>query len=165
MEPEIKQELTANPERAAELEDQLKVKKCPVDGPPRTRVELQNYKDVKKDHIGDTIEEINEKSKIDRALFQGDMLLTRSVPSRFSAHTLSSNLYLLFPFREQADEVIEDIKDNEMKRNRRQAYRDNRYPNTLWSNGVYYTFHWNACQHSYILVQKVFNAKHDYFHS
>ncbi|VDM63411.1 unnamed protein product [Angiostrongylus costaricensis] len=96
MEPEIKQELSLSRERKAELQEAM-----------------QNYVEVKKDNIGEAIEEINEKSKIDRALFQGDMLLTR----------------------EQAEEVIEDVKENEVKRNKRQAYRDNRYPKALWSNG------------------------------
>ncbi|KAE9411669.1 hypothetical protein Angca_006338, partial [Angiostrongylus cantonensis] len=48
--------------------------------------------------------------------------------------------------REQAEEVIEDVKENAVKRSKRQAYRDNRYPRTLWSNGVSYSFHWNASQ-------------------
>uniref|UniRef100_A0A0K0DMG9 Astacin domain-containing protein n=1 Tax=Angiostrongylus cantonensis TaxID=6313 RepID=A0A0K0DMG9_ANGCA len=110
MEPEIKQELTLSPERKAELREQMK-----------------NYVEIKNDYgqlMGQTIEEINLDNKIGRALFQGDILLTK----------------------EQADEIIEDVKENKANRRKRQAYRDSRYPNTLWSNGVYYSFHWNATQ-------------------
>ncbi|VDM60463.1 unnamed protein product [Angiostrongylus costaricensis] len=105
MEDEINDELSLTEERNAELSNEMK-----------------NYVEVKKDHIkaaGDTIEEINQKSNVDTALFQGDMLLTK----------------------EQAEEVIDDIKGNEGNRNKRQAYRDGYYPRTLWSNGVYYSFH------------------------
>ncbi|KAJ1361993.1 hypothetical protein KIN20_021399 [Parelaphostrongylus tenuis] len=44
--------------------------------------EIEDYAQIKKDHIqrmGDTIEEINHKSNVDNALFQGDMLLTKFV--------------------------------------------------------------------------------------
>ncbi|KAE9419157.1 hypothetical protein Angca_008315, partial [Angiostrongylus cantonensis] len=108
MEPEIAEELTLSPERNAELQEQMR-----------------NYVEIENDHVpqfGETIEEINAETKVDRALFQGDMLLTK----------------------EQADEIIEDVKENKANRRKRQAYRDSRYPNTLWSNGVYYSFHWNA---------------------
>ncbi|KAJ1361991.1 Astacin (Peptidase M12A) [Parelaphostrongylus tenuis] len=87
--------------------------------------EIKNYVKIKKDHIqpiGDTIEEINHKSNVDNALFQGDMLLTK----------------------EQAEEIIEDVKHNEGNRNKRQAYRDSRYPKMLWSEGVYYSFYTGA---------------------
>ncbi|KAJ1351258.1 Astacin (Peptidase M12A) [Parelaphostrongylus tenuis] len=87
--------------------------------------EIKDYAQIKKDHIqrmGDTIEEINHKSNVDNALFQGDMLLTK----------------------EQAEEIIEDVRDNEGNRNKRQAYRDSRYPKMLWSEGVFYSFHTDA---------------------
>ncbi|KAE9416986.1 hypothetical protein Angca_010281, partial [Angiostrongylus cantonensis] len=45
--------------------------------------------------------------------------------------------------RQQADEIMEDIKDNEGNRNKRQAFRDENYPKTLWSDGLYFAF-WNA---------------------
>ncbi|KAJ1352593.1 Astacin (Peptidase M12A), partial [Parelaphostrongylus tenuis] len=72
----------------------------------------------------DTIEEINADTRVDGALFQGDMLLTR----------------------EQAEDIVEDVMLNEVKRKKRQAYRDSRYPQTLWSNGVSFSFHSNATQ-------------------
>ncbi|VDM55559.1 unnamed protein product [Angiostrongylus costaricensis] len=105
IEPEIKQKLTLSPEREVELQEAI-----------------ENYSETRKDNIADAIEEINEKSKINRALFQGDMLLTR----------------------EQVEEVLEDVKESEAKHRKRQAYRDKWYPKTLWSDGVYYAFHSNT---------------------
>ncbi|KAE9417732.1 hypothetical protein Angca_010301, partial [Angiostrongylus cantonensis] len=78
-----------------------------------------------KDHIqpvGDTIEEINHNSKVDAALFQGDMILTK----------------------EQVEEMMEGIEENKSNRIKRQAYRDRSYPKTLWSNGLCYSFYSNA---------------------
>ncbi|KAE9416985.1 hypothetical protein Angca_010280, partial [Angiostrongylus cantonensis] len=69
--------------------------------------------------VGDTIARVNRESKIDMALFQGDIILTR----------------------EQADEIIEDIKENKGGRTKRQAFRDKKYPRYLWSNGVNFAFH------------------------
>ena len=43
---------------------------------------LQKYGDIKQVHIrpmGDKIEEVNRKSKVDVALFQGDIMLTKFV--------------------------------------------------------------------------------------
>uniref|UniRef100_A0A0R3PXN2 CUB domain-containing protein n=1 Tax=Angiostrongylus costaricensis TaxID=334426 RepID=A0A0R3PXN2_ANGCS len=86
---------------------------------------MKNYADIKQAHIrpvGDTIEEVNKKSKVDTALFQGDIILTK----------------------QQAEEIMEDINDKEGDRRKRQAYVDEKYPNTTWPNGVTFTF-WNAC--------------------
>ncbi|KAE9411732.1 hypothetical protein Angca_006331, partial [Angiostrongylus cantonensis] len=83
-----------------------------------------NYVEIKKDHIqpvGDTIEEINHNSKVDAALFQGDMILTK----------------------EQVEEMMEGIEENKSNRIKRQAYRDRSYPKTLWSNGLCYSFYSN----------------------
>uniref|UniRef100_A0A0K0DJP2 Metalloendopeptidase n=1 Tax=Angiostrongylus cantonensis TaxID=6313 RepID=A0A0K0DJP2_ANGCA len=85
---------------------------------------MKNYAAIKQPHmksIGETIEEVNRNRKVDTALFQGDIILTR----------------------QQADEIMEDIKDNEGNRNKRQAFRDENYPKTLWSDGLYFAF-WNA---------------------
>uniref|UniRef100_A0A0R3PI12 Zinc metalloproteinase n=1 Tax=Angiostrongylus costaricensis TaxID=334426 RepID=A0A0R3PI12_ANGCS len=108
MEKEISNELTLSLEQNAELLNEMK-----------------NYVEIKKDHIqplGDTIEEINHNSKVDTALFQGDMILTK----------------------EQVEEMMEGIEENKSNRIKRQAYRDKSYPKTLWSNGVYYSFYSNA---------------------
>uniref|UniRef100_A0A0K0DFA4 Metalloendopeptidase n=1 Tax=Angiostrongylus cantonensis TaxID=6313 RepID=A0A0K0DFA4_ANGCA len=97
--------------------------------------EMKDYVEIKKDHIepkGDTIEEVNHKCNVDTALFQGDMLLTK----------------------EQAEEVIDDIKWNEGNRKKRQAYRDKYYPKTLWSNGVYYSFYANSTQQARSVFRK-----------
>ncbi|KAE9412187.1 hypothetical protein Angca_003873, partial [Angiostrongylus cantonensis] len=104
MEPEIKRELTLSPARNAELQKQLK-----------------NYVKIENDHVpqfGGTIEEINTESKVGRALFQGDILLTRK----------------------QAEEILEDVRENEGKRKKRQAFRDSSYPFSTWSNGFSFTF-------------------------
>lgn len=49
-----------------------------------------------------------------------------------------------FFYSDQAEEVAEDIEADDEKRAKRQAYRDRRYPLTLWANGVNYFFHPNA---------------------
>ncbi|KIH45769.1 hypothetical protein ANCDUO_24185 [Ancylostoma duodenale] len=52
----------------------------------------------------------------------------------------------LAPFRDLAEEIEEDINEEvgEGNRTKRQAYRDRRYPATLWANGVNYYFDYNA---------------------
>ncbi|KAE9416543.1 hypothetical protein Angca_010276, partial [Angiostrongylus cantonensis] len=110
MEKEIKDGIAQNPVESNELSD-----------------EMTNYMANRKHNIqpmGDTIEEVNHNSKVDAALFQGDMILTK----------------------EQAAEIIEDVKENAGHRNKRQAFRDTRYPKTLWSNGVSYSFGSNATE-------------------
>uniref|UniRef100_A0A0K0DKJ5 Astacin domain-containing protein n=1 Tax=Angiostrongylus cantonensis TaxID=6313 RepID=A0A0K0DKJ5_ANGCA len=80
-----------------------------------------NYVKIENDHVpqfGGTIEEINTESKVGRALFQGDILLTRK----------------------QAEEILEDVRENEGKRKKRQAFRDSSYPFSTWSNGFSFTF-------------------------
>ncbi|KAJ1372298.1 hypothetical protein KIN20_034419 [Parelaphostrongylus tenuis] len=63
VEAEIEEELALSPERKADLQEDMK-----------------NYVADEEDHsqsMSETIEEINADTKIDGALFQGDMLLTR----------------------------------------------------------------------------------------
>ncbi|EYC12143.1 hypothetical protein Y032_0048g1635 [Ancylostoma ceylanicum] len=82
---------------------------------------LKQISSIKKDHIlskGDSIEEINGNNKIGELLYQGDIVLTN----------------------EQADEIVQDAEDNGSNRTKRQAFRDQNYPRTLWSNGVNYFF-------------------------
>ncbi|KAJ1370003.1 Astacin (Peptidase M12A) [Parelaphostrongylus tenuis] len=79
VEAEIEEELALSPERKAELQEDMK-----------------NYVADEEDHsqsMSETIEEINADTKIDGALFQGDMLLTR----------------------EQAEEILQGV--NEKKSN------------------------------------------------
>ncbi|VDL71828.1 unnamed protein product [Nippostrongylus brasiliensis] len=88
---------------------------------------LQKIRFIKTDKIkptGDTIEEINSNAKVAEDLFQGDILLTD----------------------EQTEEIIEDVEEelNPSNRTKRQALKDKRYPNTLWSEGVNFYFAWNA---------------------
>ncbi|VDM64538.1 unnamed protein product [Angiostrongylus costaricensis] len=76
MEKEISENLTPPPERDADV---MKA--------------IEDYGERWRNHMnpmGDTIEEVNHNSKVDTALFQGDMILTK----------------------EQADEMLEDIKES-----------------------------------------------------
>ncbi|KAJ1353622.1 Astacin (Peptidase M12A) [Parelaphostrongylus tenuis] len=72
-------------------------------------------------HADVSAAEINAEKHVGLGLFQGDIMLTR----------------------EQADEILEDMEVSMGRRKKRQAYRDNKYPATLWSNGINYAF-WNA---------------------
>ncbi|EYC12840.1 hypothetical protein Y032_0045g1116 [Ancylostoma ceylanicum] len=86
---------------------------------------MKHIRIIKKDKIqekGDSIEEINEKSNIGELLYQGDIVLTPT----------------------QADEIVEAVDDDNSNREKRQAFKDHRYPRMLWSKGVYYYFHYNA---------------------
>ncbi|KAK5983565.1 Astacin domain-containing protein [Trichostrongylus colubriformis] len=89
---------------------------------------LKNVRFFKRDHVkqtGDTINEVNNNSGIVEDLYQGDMVLSE----------------------EQADEIVEDIEEvaaeveGTPNRTKRQAFKDHRYPNTIWANGVNYYFH------------------------
>ncbi|KJH50655.1 astacin [Dictyocaulus viviparus] len=87
MENEIRKELILSPERKDEL----------VLG-------MKDYVDVREDQansLGETILEVNKHSKVDTALFQGDIILTK----------------------QQAAEIIEDIHENHDNRTKRQAFR------------------------------------------
>ncbi|KAJ1354709.1 Astacin (Peptidase M12A) [Parelaphostrongylus tenuis] len=96
---------------------------------------MQDHRHVRRDHVrasGDTIEEINMISGVNMALYQGDMILTE----------------------QQASEVLADIKENEGGyRSKRQAFRDNNYPNTTWPTGVNYYFY-NASSDAVRLFRK-----------
>ncbi|VDM55614.1 unnamed protein product [Angiostrongylus costaricensis] len=110
MEKDIKDGIAQNPVESNELSN-----------------EITNYMENIKHNIqpmSDAIEEVNHNSKVDAALFQGDMILTK----------------------EQVEEIIEDVRENAGHRKKRQAFRDTRYPKTLWSNGVSYSFGSNATE-------------------
>ncbi|WKY02382.1 hypothetical protein Q1695_015992 [Nippostrongylus brasiliensis] len=90
---------------------------------------LQKIRLIKTDKIkpkGDTIEEINSNAKVAEELFQGDILLNDL----------------------QAEEIVQDVEEEVSPSNRtkRQAFKDKRYPNMLWSEGVNFYFAWNASQ-------------------
>ncbi|KAK6055816.1 astacin [Cooperia oncophora] len=76
---------------------------------------------IKSQREGDSITEVNEYSQVGKDLYQSDMVLTE----------------------EQAEEIVQDIEDEVAGENRakRQAFKDHRYPNMLWSEGVNYYFH------------------------
>ncbi|KAK6026566.1 hypothetical protein OSTOST_07454, partial [Ostertagia ostertagi] len=63
--------------------------------------------------MGDSIEEINRRSGVADALFQGDIILSR----------------------EQQEQLAADIGQS---RSKRQAYNDKTYPGRRWSDGVLY---------------------------
>ncbi|EYC14175.1 hypothetical protein Y032_0041g383 [Ancylostoma ceylanicum] len=82
---------------------------------------------VRKNHVrpkGDSIEEINHKSKLGGLLYQGDIVLTKT----------------------QAEDIVEDTKANTNNRPKRQAFLDRRLPQTRWDKGVDYYFHSNATE-------------------
>ncbi|KAJ1361039.1 Astacin (Peptidase M12A) [Parelaphostrongylus tenuis] len=60
----------------------------------------------------------------------------KAMKKKYRRHTTCS-------VTEQADEILEDMEVSMGRRKKRQAYRDNKYPATLWSNGINYAF-WNA---------------------
>ncbi|KJH50373.1 astacin [Dictyocaulus viviparus] len=76
-----------------------------------------NFDEVKQ--MGDTIVAVNEKSHVEMALYQGDIMLTK----------------------EQGEQIINDIEQNDKNRLKRQAYHPMTFPMRLWSDGVSYTFH------------------------
>nr|CDJ81173.1 Peptidase M12A domain containing protein [Haemonchus contortus] len=85
---------------------------------------LKKWRPIKNDKVaekGDSIEEINDNSHIAEDLYQGDVVLTMA----------------------QADEIAEGIEElaDGVNRTKRQAFKDRRYPQTLWSEGVSYYFH------------------------
>ncbi|EYC22523.1 hypothetical protein Y032_0017g3404 [Ancylostoma ceylanicum] len=85
---------------------------------------LRPIKQTQVKETGDSIDEINEKSEVGASLFQGDIILTEK----------------------QAEEVQEDVEEETAGGNRtkRQAFKDRRYPNTIWSTGVNYYFDYSA---------------------
>ncbi|KAK6015941.1 astacin [Ostertagia ostertagi] len=94
---------------------------------------------------GDSIEETNVWSKIADKLFQGDIVLTKSV-------------YLISPYeqwkicvilRKQQKQVIADILGI---RSKRQTMYDGEYPGMRWTKGVRYFFDESASEQ----VQSVF---------
>ncbi|XGW12857.1 hypothetical protein V3C99_013477 [Haemonchus contortus] len=85
---------------------------------------LKNWLPIKNDHVremGDSVDEINENSHVIGDLYQGDVVLTV----------------------DQAKEIIEGIEEQAsgVNRTKRQAFKDRRYPKTIWSEGVSYYFH------------------------
>ncbi|EPB69058.1 astacin [Ancylostoma ceylanicum] len=106
----IKAKLALSPERKARLADLMK--------------HIINFK---RNHVhkqGDSIEEINRKTKIGKLLYQADIVLTR----------------------QQANDIEADVL-GDPSRMKRQAFRDVRYPKTLWQNNTaHYFFHSNATE-------------------
>ncbi|KJH50660.1 astacin [Dictyocaulus viviparus] len=105
MEKDIKDELVLPPERKAELMNEMK--------------NDMYAKEYHSKPLGDTIVEVNGKSNIDTALFQGDVILTE----------------------QQASKIIEDIRANRGNRIERHAFHDNTYPKYLWDRKVNYAFY------------------------
>ncbi|VDO71811.1 unnamed protein product [Heligmosomoides polygyrus] len=122
----FKANVSAIHERLSKLKDRIRAKLSLSAEEVKALAErLKLVKRTKVDTVqamGDTIEEINMKSHVGEYLFQGDIVLTSA----------------------QADEITEDIFDDGSARSKRQAFRDRRYPSTVWTNGVAYFFDENA---------------------
>ncbi|KAK6725855.1 hypothetical protein RB195_004277 [Necator americanus] len=86
--------------------------------------DIDHNKLVDVEEGSETIEKVNDESGISELLYQGDMVLTRT----------------------QAEEIVNEIKNNGNARSKRQAYRDRWYPITVWTKGVNYFFHQNATE-------------------
>ncbi|KAJ1352707.1 Astacin (Peptidase M12A) [Parelaphostrongylus tenuis] len=82
---------------------------------------MELYAESTRGHEGAFAEDVNNDVRVGIALFQGDMMLSKA----------------------QADEILEDMEVSMGRRKKRQAYRDHKYPATLWSDGINYAF-WNA---------------------
>ncbi|RCN49550.1 astacin [Ancylostoma caninum] len=108
----IRKTLQLSPEMMASLKERL--------------AKLRQIKHVHVHESGDTIDEINENSKIGEYLFQSDIVLTN----------------------QQMEEVEEDVEEETsgINRTKRQAFRDRRYPKTIWSEGVNYYFDYSASE-------------------
>ncbi|VDM55713.1 unnamed protein product [Angiostrongylus costaricensis] len=102
-----------------EIKDELTVSTKPNGDVLKAMKDYAEIKQTNIEPVGDTIARVNRESRVDMALFQGDIILTK----------------------EQADEIIEDIKENKGGRVKRQAFRDEKYPKYLWSNGVNFAFY------------------------
>ncbi|EYC03871.1 hypothetical protein Y032_0091g2469 [Ancylostoma ceylanicum] len=106
IEDKIRRTLELTPRMIVSLNDRL--------------AKLRPIRHVRVNEMGDSISEINEKSRIGDYLFQGDIVLTD----------------------DQIEDIKEDVEEETsgMSRRKRQAYKDWRYPQTIWSKGVNYYF-------------------------
>ncbi|KAK6725959.1 hypothetical protein RB195_004337 [Necator americanus] len=93
----------------------------------------KNIIDVKQDHVSSSGDDILEINMMDHTsgVYQGDMMLTELVED----------------IKEDIEEVFAEKNGNVTEyrsRRKRQTFRDSRYPDTTWTDGVYYFFHSNA---------------------
>ncbi|VDO76570.1 unnamed protein product [Haemonchus placei] len=105
-------------------EKTLKTLKLTAEQLKALKERLKKWRPIKIDKVaekGDSIEEVNGNSHVAEDLYQGDVVLTMT----------------------QAEEIAAGIEEqaNGGNRTKRQAFKDRRYPNTLWSEGVNYYFH------------------------
>ncbi|VDM64943.1 unnamed protein product [Angiostrongylus costaricensis] len=121
-----------------EIKDELTVSTKPNGDVLKAMKDYAEIKQTNIEPVGDTIARVNRESRVDMALFQGDIILTK----------------------EQADEIIEDIKENKGGRVKRQAFRDEKYPKYLWSNGVNFAFY-NASLSLMLLFTASYSHKRD----
>nr|CCR26658.1 metalloproteinase [Teladorsagia circumcincta] len=89
-----------------------KAKKAEVD---RKLKEVEERMDNTVENLKDTIFEINAVKNVGESLFQSDILLTKR----------------------QVEEVMDGVEGGRPKR---QAFKDQNYPNTTWQQGVFYRF-------------------------
>ncbi|KAK6725971.1 hypothetical protein RB195_004346 [Necator americanus] len=115
----------------SEIKDVLEL---PKNEKEELKKQEKNIIDVKQDHVSSSGDDILEVNMMDHTsgAYQGDMMLTES----------------------QVEDIKEDIEEEVAekngnateyrKRRKRQAFRDSRYPDTTWRDGVYYFFHSSA---------------------
>ncbi|KAK6052342.1 astacin [Cooperia oncophora] len=89
-------------------------KKAEID---RKLKEIEERRDDTVEDLKDTIFEINSEKNVGKTLFQSDILLTKR----------------------QQEEVMEGRRRN-VRSIKRQAFKDQAYPNTTWQQGVFYRF-------------------------
>ncbi|KAK6054878.1 hypothetical protein COOONC_07617 [Cooperia oncophora] len=89
-------------------------KKAEID---RKLKEIEERRDDTVEDLKDTIFEINSGKNVGKVLFQSDILLTKR----------------------QQEEVMEAVEGTSA-RSKRQAFKDQAYPNTTWQQGVFYRF-------------------------
>ncbi|KAK6052036.1 astacin [Cooperia oncophora] len=87
--------------------------------------EVEARRDDSIDNEEDTIFAINAGQNVGRELFQSDILLTKR----------------------QLEEVMESV-DETGNREKRQAFRNEYYPNTTWTDGIFYRFDASADNHT-----------------
>ncbi|KAK6037158.1 hypothetical protein COOONC_25337 [Cooperia oncophora] len=89
-------------------------KKAEID---RKLKEIEERRDDTVEDLKDTIFEINSEKNVGKVLFQSDILLTKR----------------------QQEELMEGVEGTS-GRSKRQAFKDQAYPNTTWQQGVFYRF-------------------------
>ncbi|KAK6022919.1 astacin, partial [Ostertagia ostertagi] len=108
-----------------------KAKKAEID---RKLKEIAAKVDNTVEKVKSTIFEINAVKNVGKALFQSDILLTKWVARFVSAYMMFCGT---IASRRQLEEFMEGLEGGRAKR---QAFKDENYPQTTWQQGVFYRF-------------------------